>query len=64
MKKESGESPVFLLDDVLSELDPGRQNFILNHIKGMQTFLSCCDPENYKSLKAGKIFFIKEGKIS
>jgi len=51
------------LDDVMSELDPSRQDFILNHIKGMQTFLTCCDPSNIKNLKAGKIFNVKEGKV-
>lgn len=63
IKKNVGECPVCLLDDVMSELDPERQNFILNHIKGMQTFLTCCDPDNVKNLKAGKIFSVKEGKI-
>ena len=63
IKENTGECPVFLLDDIMSELDPNRQNFILNHIEGMQTFLSCCDPSNVKNLTAGKIFNIKEGKI-
>lgn len=63
IKKDVGECPVCLLDDVMSELDPNRQNFILNHIKGMQTFLTCCDPDNVKNLKAGKIFSVKEGKV-
>ena len=45
LKKNTGEYPICLLDDIMSELDPKRQNFILNHIKEMQTFLSCCDPE-------------------
>lgn len=63
IKKNVGEWPVCLLDDVMSELDPERQNFILNHIKEMQTFLTCCDPSNVKNLKAGKIFFVKDGKI-
>lgn len=63
IKKNVGECPVCLLDDVMSELDPQRQNFILNHIKGMQTFLTCCDPSNVKNLEAGKIFSVKEGKI-
>ncbi|MEE1075005.1 MAG: DNA replication/repair protein RecF [Acutalibacteraceae bacterium] len=63
IKKDVGECPVCLLDDVMSELDPNRQNFILNHIKGMQTFLTCCDPSNVKNLKAGKIFSVKEGKV-
>jgi hypothetical protein len=29
----------------------------------MQTFLTCCDPDNVKNLKAGKIFSVKEGKV-
>ncbi len=63
IKENVGECPVFLLDDIMSELDPNRQNFILNHIEGMQTFLTCCDPDNVKNLKAGKIFNISEGKV-
>jgi len=63
IKENVGECPVFLLDDIMSELDPNRQNFILNHIEGMQTFLTCCDPDNVKNLKAGKIFNISEGRV-
>lgn len=63
IKKDVGECPLYLLDDVMSELDPTRQDFILNHIKGTQTFLTCCDPSNIKKLKEGKIFHIKKGKI-
>ncbi len=63
IKKAVGESPCFLLDDVMSELDPDRQNFILNHIEGMQAFITCCDPSNIKNLKEGKIFNVKEGKV-
>jgi len=63
IKKDVGESPCFLLDDVMSELDPDRQNFILNHIEGMQAFITCCDPSNIKNLKEGKIFNVKEGRV-
>ena len=63
IKKNTGESPICLLDDIMSELDPSRQNFILNHIKGMQTFLSCCDPQTVNNLKAGKSFEIKKGEV-
>lgn len=63
IRKNTGESPICLLDDVMSELDPSRQNFILNHIKGMQTFLTCCDPESVKNLKVGKLFNIKNGGV-
>ena len=63
LKKTTGEYPICLLDDIMSELDPKRQNFILNHIKEMQTFLSCCDPETLKNLKEGKRFKVKNGEI-
>ena len=63
IKKKTGESPICLLDDIMSELDPKRQNFILNHIKGMQTFLSCCDPQNVKNLIEGKKFKISKGGV-
>lgn len=58
----SGEYPIFLLDDVMSELDPTRQNYILNHIKGRQSFITCCDPNNTAGLKKGKIFSVCGGK--
>lgn len=63
LNKKTGEYPICLLDDIMSELDPKRQNFILNHIKEMQTFLSCCDPETLKNLKEGKRFEIKNGEV-
>lgn len=63
IKKDVGEWPICLLDDVMSELDPGRQNFILNHIKEMQTFLTCCDPENVRNLEVGKKFIVKGGAV-
>ncbi len=63
INKKTGEYPVILLDDVMSELDKSRQNFVLNHTKEMQTFLSCCDPSNIENLKGGKIFNVKGGEV-
>ncbi len=63
INKNVGEWPIFILDDVMSELDPKRQNFILNKIEGMQVFLTCCEPSNVKNLSKGKIFNVKEGCI-
>ncbi len=57
----SGEQPVALLDDVMSELDAGRQNYILNHIKDWQVFITCCDPTTVSNMKYGKAFNIKGG---
>lgn len=57
------ESPVILLDDVMSELDKTRQDYILNRVKGMQVFLTCCDKDDIKGLSGGKLFYIKNGEI-
>ena len=61
MKRESGEEPVLLLDDVLSELDPGRQDFVLNQIRSGQVFITCCVPERFTKL--GQTIQIRKGKI-
>lgn len=63
IKEITGEYPVCLLDDVMSELDPSRQSYILNHISGWQCFLSCCDPSNIANLNKGKIFKVKNGEV-
>ena len=61
MGRESGEEPVLLLDDVLSELDPGRQDFVLNQIVSGQVFITCCEPGRFTQL--GKTIEIIRGKI-
>ena len=61
MKRESGEEPVLLLDDVLSELDPGRQDFVLNQIESGQVFITCCEPGRFTKL--GKTIEIEKGNV-
>lgn len=63
IKEHISEQPVILLDDVMSELDASRQNYILNHIKDKQVFITCCDPSSVKILNEGKTFNISQGKI-
>ncbi len=63
IRKKTGECPIILLDDVMSELDKQRQNFVLNHIEGMQSFLTCCDESNIENLQSGKIFRIRNGGV-
>ena len=58
-----GEKPVVLLDDVMSELDRSRQNFIMNCLENMQVFITCCEINDLKNFKEGKIFTVKDGKI-
>lgn len=64
LSEMTGENPVILLDDVLSELDKKRQNFLLNKISDYQVFITCCDFEEENLLSKGKKFYIEEGKIS
>lgn len=61
LEKASGETPVLLLDDVLSELDPARQDFVLNQITGGQVFITCCEPGKLTQL--GKTIEIENGNI-
>ena len=63
IKKECGDYPVMLLDDVLSELDPVRKRFILNNIEGMQVLMTCCDSRSVTEMASGKIFEMKKGRI-
>ena len=59
-KKETGEYPVLLLDDVLSELDTNRQHKLLEMLKDIQIILTCTD---YNLNVKGNIINIKNGKV-
>jgi DNA replication and repair protein RecF len=61
--QDTGEYPLLLLDDVLSELDPKRQEFVLNRIRGGQVFITCCEDDRLSSLIKGKVFHVREGGI-
>ena len=61
MGREWGEEPVLLLDDVLSELDPGRQDFVLNQISSGQVFITCCEEGRFTKL--GKTIAIRNGNV-
>ncbi len=60
----TGESPVILLDDVMSELDQGRQDYILNQIRGFQVLITCCDASNTLRMESGRIFTVRGGQIA
>lgn len=63
LKNQIGESPVIFLDDVMSELDLSRQNYLSNNIKDFQTFVTCCDPTVLNIKCESKLFNINKGKI-
>ena len=62
IKEESGSYPVMLLDDILSELDKKRRDFLISQIKGKQIIITCTDIENSFKKDSSRIIQIKDGK--
>ncbi len=62
--EKNDERPVILLDDVLSELDNSRQDFLLNKVEDYQVFVTCCEKSNKEQLKNGKVFYIENGVVN
>ncbi|MCC8043855.1 MAG: DNA replication/repair protein RecF [Oscillospiraceae bacterium] len=60
---QTGDAPVMLLDDILSELDDKRQRFVLENIEGIQVFITCCDRRILYGTPA-KLFSVSAGRIS
>lgn len=66
VKKSIKDTPVLLLDDVLSELDSNRQNYLLNSIGDIQTIITCTGLDEFVNnrFEINKIFKVKEGTVS
>lgn len=62
-KKIGGEYPVFLLDDVLSELDGERREFVLSKLSGRQIIVTSCEPDLFSGGGADKLIHIENGRI-
>ena len=60
---ETGEAPILLLDDVLSELDQKRQEFVLNRLSGGQTLITCCEDADISRRTGGRVLFVEKGRI-
>ncbi len=60
---DKGEYPLLLLDDVLSELDAKRQNFVLNRISEGQIFITCCEDAQIASRTGGRVIRIENGRL-
>ena len=65
VKKITGDKPVLLLDDVLSELDRNRQNQLLDSIADIQIILTCTGVEEFvtKRMKTEKIYKVTNGSV-
>ena len=63
VRQRTGHSPVLLLDDIFSELDDKRQQFLVNYINGTQTILTCTGMEGVLKKVGGKIMKMENGKL-
>ena len=62
IEEKINEYPVLILDDVFSFLDENRQRWVMEKCHGHQSFISIA-AESVDSLPAGKVYFIKQGRI-
>lgn len=60
-RQMTGEYPVFLLDDIFSELDAGRRSYIMNGLRDRQVIITACDNKMYDT---GHVFAVKGGNIT
>ena len=65
VKRTIHDTPVLLLDDVLSELDSNRQNYLLNSISDIQTLITCTGLDEFvkNRFQINKIFKVVEGQV-
>lgn len=65
VKKLTKDTPVLLLDDVLSELDSKRQNYLLNHIQNVQTIITCTGLDEFikNRFRINRVYQVADGKV-
>jgi ABC-type cobalamin/Fe3+-siderophores transport system ATPase subunit len=63
LSKLTGEAPIILFDDALSEIDKRRQIYVMNEIADMQVMLTCCDPIVALDARIGNLYAIQRGEI-
>ena len=66
IKRKIKDTPVLLLDDVLSELDSSRQNYLLDSISDIQTLITCTGLDDFIShqFQINKVFQVVQGTVS
>ena len=61
-REETDEYPVFLFDDVLSELDRNRKNYILSRLDGKQVIVTSCDEADFSDCVGATKIYVENGK--
>ena len=64
MERSLGERPVLLLDDVLSELDGRRQDYLIGRLTGSQSIITGCDPSLISRRVKASLYEIKDGNLT
>ncbi len=66
VKKITGDTPVLLLDDVLSELDSNRRNFLLDSIGDIQTIITCTGLEEFVNhrFEMNRVYHVSNGAVT
>lgn len=64
IRETLGEYPVVLLDDVMSELDAARRDYLLNHLEGRQLIMTSCDGGDFRGLSSGVSVRIEGGRVT
>ena len=64
--RSTKDTPILLLDDVLSELDSNRQNYLLNSIGDIQTIITCTGLEEFVNhrFEINNVYHVSEGRVS
>lgn len=66
VKQSINDTPVLLLDDVLSELDKHRQNYLLDSIHDIQTLITCTGVDEFVNhrFSVNKVFYVENGQVA
>ena len=64
IRRKNKTCPVVILDDILSELDSVRRNFVINNIDKSQVFITCCNINDLSALKDGKAWTTENGSFT
>lgn len=64
IRRKNRTDPVIILDDILSELDHVRRDYILHHIEKSQVFITCCNINELSALSDGKAWNTENGKFT
>ena len=62
-ERERGEAPILMLDDVMSELDPGRRRQLIERIDRVQTFVTCTDLSDLAGARQGAVYHVENGRL-